>query len=124
MERGERSRACLFSSGFEGCSAESAHRSSPPIAECGRVRPATAGCHAVMRPAVDGDGILQESEARVREPAKLRSRFRFVQEDDERTSHIVDAIAVVGARHIEEGMFEDSVVVGHRQEMREREPVR
>jgi hypothetical protein len=73
-----------------------------------------------VHPPVDVDGVLQEAKARVHEVKEGRSRLRFMQEDDERTSHVVDAIPVIAAWHVEERVFEDSVLIGHRDEMRER----
>jgi hypothetical protein len=103
------------------CSAEGSKRATPPVTECRFVCPAAAGRHAVVDAAVEVDSILQEPKTRVHESEESRSGFRYTQQDDERTSHVVDAVPVIAARHIDERVFEDSVLVGHRDEMRERE---
>jgi hypothetical protein len=73
-----------------------------------------------VHPAVGVDRILQEAKASVHEPEERRSKLWFSQQDGEGTSHVVDAVAMITARHIEERVFEHSVLVRHRYQMGER----
>jgi hypothetical protein len=119
MERDPGARAIRGCREADGCRAEGAHSATPPVAEPGIVCPRAADIHAVVHTAVDVDSSLEESEIRADEPIEVRSALGLTHQNDESASDIVDAVAVIPAGLIQERVLEETVIVGHGQEVGE-----
>ncbi len=53
------------------------------------------------------------------EGAEAGVELRLAAEHDERTCLVVDAVAVLGARHVVPGVLEEAAAVAHREEVGE-----
>ena len=100
----------------QGCvccgQSQSADRSTPPVTERGPVGPLAVDVHPVVSATIGCDRRLHEAKAGLGERCDQRRGRGLPDEHRERSSDIVEAIAVIRPRRHAESMLEDTSLIG------------